>query len=384
MVPASPSATLSSPKGLQGNTVHLQAARNQQALVLLSASKMAFSLTLAARQHCSARITTLGFTASGGVTYPDTDLTKLSAGAVYDPAIIEFDIIPVGDKVNFVLSFGSEEYPEFVCSQFNDAFGLFVSGPGFSTTQNAAFIPGTSDAITVNNLNVGVAGAYQDGTACKLGNSAYFNDNGNGTSNANSQLDGFSKPITASLGGLTAGQTYHVKLALADAGDAALDSGAFFKWLTSTDSRPIDMELTSTASTLTPGKNGTVNVTYTAINKSGALDSELVQTQLQWPAGVTVVSHDGGAAYNTTNAVWDVGTVPANSSKSITFTLQVGSAASYKPSGEILFALHEDFDSTPFNSGAFPNEDDTATLTLTPVDNAPPVISSNAGAALSR
>lgn len=324
-----------------------------------------------------------GFTASGGVTYADSDLTKLSAGAVYDPAIIEFDIIPVGDKVNFVLSFGSEEYPEFVCSQFNDAFGLFVSGPGFSTTQNAAFIPNTSDAITVNNLNVGVAGAYQDGTACKLGNSAYFNDNGNGTGNANSQLDGFSKPITASLAGLTAGQTYHVKLALADAGDAALDSGAFFKWLTSTDSRPIDMELSAAASTLTPGKNGTVNITYTAINKSGVLDSQLVQTQLQWPAGVTVLSHDGGSAYNTTNAVWDVGTVPANSTKSITFTLQVGNAASYKTSGEILFALHEDFDSTPFNSGSFPNEDDTATLTLTPVDNAPPVISSNGGAALS-
>ncbi|MDQ5769495.1 choice-of-anchor L domain-containing protein [Thiothrix subterranea] len=322
------------------------------------------------------------FTASGGATYPDPDLTQLSANAVNDPAIIEFDIVPVGDKVNFVLSFGSEEYPEYVCSQFNDAFGLFVSGPGFSTTQNAAFIPNTSDAITVNNLNVGVAGAYQDGTACKLGNSAYFNDNGNGTGNANSQLDGFSKPITASLGGLTAGQTYHVKLALADAGDAALDSGAFFKWLTSTDSRPIDMELSAAASTLTPGKNGTVDVTYTAINKSGVLDSELVQTQLQWPAGVTVLSHNGGAAYNASNAVWDVGTVPANNSKSITFTLQVGSAANYKTSGEILFALHEDFDSTPFNSGSFPNEDDTATLTLTPVDNAPPVISSNGGAAL--
>ncbi len=108
-----------------------------------------------------------------------------------------------------------------------------------------------------------------------------------------------------------------------------------------------------------------------------------MQTQLQWPAGVTVVSHDGGASYNSTNAVWDVGTVPANNSKSITFTLNVGTAASYKPSGEILFALHEDPDSTPFNSGSFPNEDDTATLTLTPVDNAPPVISSNGGAALS-
>lgn len=323
-----------------------------------------------------------GYTFGTGVTYADTDLTKLSASAVYDPAIIEFDLVPIGDKVNFVLSFGSEEYPEYVCSQFNDAFGLFVSGPGFATTQNAAFIPNTSNGITVNNVNVGVAGAYQDGTACTLSNSAYFHDNGNGTGNANTQLDGFTKPITASLGGLTAGQTYHIKLAIADAGDAALDSGVFFKWLTSTDSRPIDMELSAAAATLTPAKNGSVDVTYTLTNKSGALEAQLLQVQLEWPAGVTVNSHNGGSAYNSSNAVWDAGSVPANGTKSITFNVQVGSAASYKPVGEILFALNEDFDSTPFNRGAFPNEDDTASVTLTPSDNNPPTITSNGGAPL--
>ena len=241
---------------------------------------------------------------------PDTDLLSLDANAAFG-TVLEFDIVPLGDKVNFVLAFGSEEYPEFVCTPFNDSFGLFVSSPTFGK-KNAAFIPNTTDTITVNNVNGGSPGAYAPTypAPCKLTNTAYFTDNGDGSNNANSQLDGFTKPMTAYLNGLTAGETYHIKLALADAGDAGWDSGAFFKWLTSTDTNPIDMELSATASTLTPSKNGTVNVTYTVNNKSGTLDSTLVQTQLQWPAGVTVVSHDGGANYNSTNAVWDVGTVP--------------------------------------------------------------------------
>ncbi|UJS25796.1 choice-of-anchor L domain-containing protein [Thiothrix winogradskyi] len=300
-----------------------------------------------------------------GVSYADPDLTLLSSQAIFDPVIIEFDIVPVGDKVNFVLVFGSEEYPEFVCSQFNDAFGLFVSGLGLDGTKNAAFLPNTNQGITVNNINAGVAGAFQDGSACNLSNAMFFNDNGNGSGNANTQLDGFSKPTTAGIKGLTAGETYHIKLALADAADAAFDSGVFFKWLTSTVSRPVDMELTATASTLTPKQYDTLTLTYTLHNRSGAVDGELLQTQLQWPAGMSIISHDGGSAYNPTTAVWEAGTVSANSSKSITFTVQMNTEGSHTPMAEILYALHDDFDSTPFNSATFPDEDDTARLNIT-------------------
>jgi len=45
-------------------------------------------------------------------------------------AVLEFDFIPTGDSINFRFVFGSEEYPEYVCSQYNDVFGFFLSGPG--------------------------------------------------------------------------------------------------------------------------------------------------------------------------------------------------------------------------------------------------------------
>ncbi len=315
------------------------------------------------------------------VQYLDPDLGKISPNAKYDPAILEFDITPLGDRVNFVFAFGSEEYPEYVCSSFNDAFGLFVSGPGLSGTQNAAFLPDTGDAIAVNNVNGGKPGANANGAACNLNNSAYFVDNGNGGGSSTTQLDGYTRPITASLGGLTPGQHYRVKLALADAGDPAYDSGAFFKWLTSTNSTPVDLSLQATASTTAPAWNSEVEITYTLKNAT-PIPTSLVEVGLEWPAGLTWVSDDSAGRYNPNTGVWNADAIAASGSKTLKIRARVGTASSYRVDGEITFAFNEDPDSTPFNRRSKPNEDDSASLVLSPVDkpaNQPPVISSHGG-----
>lgn len=315
------------------------------------------------------------------VQYIDPDLGKISPNAKYDPAILEFDITPLGDRVNFVFAFGSEEYPEYVCSSFNDAFGLFVSGPGLSGTQNAAFLPDTGDAIAVNNVNGGKPGANANGAACNLNNIAYFVDNGNGGGSSTTQLDGYTRPITASLGGLTPGQRYRVKLALADAGDPAYDSGAFFKWLTSTNSTPVDLSLQATASTTAPAWNSEVEITYTLKNAT-PIPTSLVEVGLEWPAGLTWVSDDSAGRYNPSTGVWNADAIAASGSKTLKIRARVGTASSYRVDGEITFAFNEDPDSTPFNRRSKPNEDDTASLVLSPVNkpaNQPPVISSHGG-----
>lgn len=316
-----------------------------------------------------------------GVVYADPDLTRLSSSAKYDPAIIEFDIVPQGDRLNFVFAFGSEEYPEYVCSRFNDAFGLFVSGPGLSGVMNAAFMPDSGDAVAVNNVNGGKPGSEADGAACNLGNIAYFVDNGNGSGSALTQLDGYTRPITASQAGLTPGQNYHVKLALADAGDPAYDSGAFFKWLTSTKSAPVDLSLQVVATPAAPAWNSEVEIVYTVKNASSSPTS-LVQVGLQWPAGLSWVSDDSAGSYNASTGVWNADAIPANGTKTLKIRARVGTASSYTASGEIQFAFNEDPDSTPFNRDSHPGEDDTASVALYPVDkplNQPPDISSNGG-----
>ncbi|WGZ95278.1 MAG: choice-of-anchor L domain-containing protein [Candidatus Thiothrix putei] len=313
--------------------------------------------------------------------YLDPDLSRISAKAKYDPVLMEFDINPQGDRVNFVFAFGSDEYPEYVCSSFNDAFGLFVSGPGLNGVRNAAFVPGTGDAIAVNNVNAGSPGINADGAACNLNNATYFVNNGN--SSAATQLDGYTRPMTASLEGLIPGQTYHVKLALADAGDPAYDSGAFFKWLSSTKSQPVDLSLNISTNQVAPAWNSEVEISYTVENTSANATS-LVQVGLVWPAGLVWVGDDSAGSYNPATGIWDADVIPANASKTLKIRARVGTASNYRLDGEIHFAFNQDPDSTPFNRSSHPYEDDTAALMLYPIDkpvNSAPMITSYGGAA---
>ena len=287
--------------------------------------------------------------------------------------------MPQGDRANFVFSFGSEEYPEFVCSQYNDSFGLFITGPGISGTRNAAFLPNSQTPIAVNNVNGGAAGSQADGAACQLSNTGYFIDNGNGTGSSVSQLDGFTKTLTTAITGLQAGQVYHVKLAMADARDSGYDSGAAFKWLTSTNSTPVDLALTASTNRPNPSYNSTVELTWTVSNSSATATS-LTQVGLEWPAGLTWLSDNAGGAYNPATGEWQAGDIPAGGSKSITIRAQVATAAQYAIVGEILYAFNEDPDSTPFNRHINANEDDTATVLLSPVENNAPTMPATATA----
>jgi hypothetical protein len=145
----------------------------------------------------------------------DADLDLLIPGySTNDAAILSFDfVVQSGTDAYFNFSFGSDEYNEWVDSQYNDVFGFFFNG------QNVALIPGTTTPVSINNVNNGA-------------NAAYYNDNDlNSTPSAPYafEYDGFTDVFTATLAGLTAGQTYNIKLAIADAGDFILDSGVFLQ-----------------------------------------------------------------------------------------------------------------------------------------------------------
>ncbi len=159
-----------------------------------------------------------------GVT-TDADLSQLTSGLLYDKCVLEFDFVPEGPTIKFNYIFGSDEYPEFVGSGFNDAFGFFISGPGITGTQNLAVVPGTSTPITINTVN-------------QFNNSAYYVDNGDAlfggpvepykSQPQYIQYDGYTVNLTATAQ-VQCGQTYHFKLAIADVGDPTLDSGVFIQ-----------------------------------------------------------------------------------------------------------------------------------------------------------
>lgn len=155
----------------------------------------------------------------------DALLDVISGAPTFDACIIEFDCVPTNSNLLFDFSFGSEEYNEFVNAGVNDVFAIFVSGAnpsgGNYSNANFALIPSTSIPVSINTVNNGYANGSSVGPCM---NCAYFIDNHNGTSVA---YDAF----TTGLQGLVPvipGQTYHFKIAIADAGDGIFDSSVMF------------------------------------------------------------------------------------------------------------------------------------------------------------
>jgi hypothetical protein len=156
----------------------------------------------------------------------DPHLNAIANGNVTNGAVLEFDFIPSGDTMSFRYIFGSDEYPEFSPSSFNDAFGLFLWGPGISGPYalagypaggaNVAILPDGITPVTINNVG-------------DASNTQYyvFNDNGS-TYGTAIQYDGTTVVLTAAAS-VQCNQTYHIKLAISNVGDQAYDSGVFLE-----------------------------------------------------------------------------------------------------------------------------------------------------------
>ncbi|MXV17535.1 OmpA family protein [Hufsiella ginkgonis] len=93
-----------------------------------------------------------------GENETDPDLSKIIKGQLYDICYIEFDFVPMGNSVQFNYQFGSDEYPEYVGSAYNDIFAFFISDD--KSTRNIAVIPGKDVPVSVNTINAKADSAY--------------------------------------------------------------------------------------------------------------------------------------------------------------------------------------------------------------------------------
>ncbi|MBF25201.1 MAG: hypothetical protein CMP49_01605 [Flavobacteriales bacterium] len=205
-------------------------------------------------------LVTNGFGAGSAIS-GDSDL-ELALNAinlnwnVNNVTILEFDFVANSESVAFNYVFGSVEYTSYTCSMFNDIFGFFLSGPGITgpysnNAVNLAYVPDpnnpgeyTTTPVAVNTIN---AGELTNDPDCNdidpdfESYNIYWIDNdysGAGWQGVNQPPDpeftvegitGFTVPLTAEYNGLTCGETYHIKLAIADASDGALNSCVFLE-----------------------------------------------------------------------------------------------------------------------------------------------------------
>lgn len=212
----------------------------------------------------------------------DADLnTIVGAGnTTNDAAVLEFDFVPTSSTISFQYVFGSEEYPAFI-GAFNDVFGFFLTAPG-GVPVNLAIIPGTNLPVSINNVN---DGNPNDTPPIPPANSQFYVNNQVQFAPPPAPLP----PVDTELNGLTVvlgakatvtpGLTYHIKLAVADANDFALDSDVFVQAgslsSTSVTANPTTLTFgsqaqgtTSASQPVTIANVGTTNVTITGIAAS--------------------------------------------------------------------------------------------------------------------
>ncbi len=156
----------------------------------------------------------------------DADLSAAATGTTYDMCKLEFDFVPIGDTIEFNYRFGSEEYTTYSCSNFNDIFAFFISGPGYAVPTNVALIPGTFCPVSINTINYKTNNPCGNVQApCAPPFNALYVDN---ILSPTISYDGLTVKLKAQAP-VTPCSTYHMKFAIADVFDGILDSGVFLE-----------------------------------------------------------------------------------------------------------------------------------------------------------
>lgn len=131
----------------------------------------------------------------------NSQFNAIAGTRTYDAVWMDVDFIPTGNLMTIQFVFASEEYPEYVNSQFNDVFGVWVNG---------SYVPievGTG-RTSVNNIN----GLLQQNLVVSNTGDAY-----------NTEMDGFTISLTLTME-VNPDQVNSIRIGIADASDANYDS----------------------------------------------------------------------------------------------------------------------------------------------------------------
>lgn len=273
-----------------------------------------------------------------GSDYSDSDLIKIDPLNTKDVVIYTFDVKlePHTSALRVAFQFGSEEYPNYVGSPYNDAFGFFVSGPGIDGVVNMARNPLNKNVIAVNTINGGYRGsASHISKTVDLTNESLYINNGhvtktekryggggggsydqiinNNDHNKDNNLDkpvyieynGLTKLITYDLTGLQGGGTYKFKIAIADASDTGYDSGVIIQKIQGTTGA--DVKIVKEVDKAEVNAGEFVEFTLTASNL-GPYTGHNVTVTDKLPSGYAFMSATPSkGTYDEKTGVWTIG-----------------------------------------------------------------------------
>jgi hypothetical protein len=157
----------------------------------------------------------------------DSDLDALFEEPGYttqDASVLEFDFTATKSTVYVYYVFASDEYHEFVGGGYDDIFAFFIGKKG-EASNNIALIPGNSgETVSVDNINLNK-------------HAEIFVDNDVNGPNPPAvtytiEYDGFTYALCAKYSNIVPGDTYHIKLAIADTNDKSIDTAVLITAIT--------------------------------------------------------------------------------------------------------------------------------------------------------
>ncbi len=266
----------------------------------------------------------------------DTDLDSIASFSTQDAAVLEFDFVPSASTVTFSYVFASDEYNDFVNSDFNDVFGFFVNDVNCATV-------GT-DPVSINTINNGNPFGTDPRSHPELYRNNSPTDPGPPTSpTIDTEMDGLTIVLTCTAA-VNSGVTNHMKLAIADASDDSYDSNVFLQAGSLTSAK-------STSTTYT----GAGSVQY---SDAASLSGTLLDTSVSPNVGVAGKQLDFTIGSQTASA--SPTDASGNASTSLVVTQEPGSATSVATAfvGDSTYAPSSDGD-------AFEITKEDCTLTYT-------------------
>ncbi|WP_432672230.1 choice-of-anchor L domain-containing protein [Flavobacterium sp. SM2513] len=234
---------------------------------------------------------------SGGGLGGDADLSAILAaqtppvtGTLNNATSLEFNFVAINPIIEFEFMFASEEYGTFQCG-FSDAFAFILTDITAGTPAvNLAVIPNTNIPVTVYNIR-----DSQYNANCSSENEDLFGNyyaNPSGVLGAPINFNGITVPMMATSP-VTPGNTYRIKMVIADINDGSYDSAVFLKG----DSFDIgNIEL--------PEDYLIADGTALCLGEDVILDSQLDPTlyDIQWYNGETLIPGATGPALTVTES----------------------------------------------------------------------------------
>lgn len=156
----------------------------------------------------------------------DNDLQRaLGINNSTNATVLEFDFIPLTNKISFTYLMASEEYHDDAPCRYSDGFAFLLKEADNPTApyNNLAVIPGTNTAVKVTSVHpcIGDCGVNN---GCPAANEQYF-DAFNGREYP-TNFNGQTKVMTATSA-VVPGLKYHIKLVIADETNYRYDSAIF-------------------------------------------------------------------------------------------------------------------------------------------------------------